>query len=47
MLPCCHKAVQDAGEYYLAAALHKYHALLHPHKDQPHKDQQYRDLSIR
>jgi hypothetical protein len=42
MLPnCCHKAVQDAGEYYHAAALHKYHVLL-----QPHKDQQYRDLSI-
>jgi hypothetical protein len=38
MLPnCCHKAVQDAGEYYPAAALNKYHVLL-----QPHKDQQYR-----
>jgi hypothetical protein len=43
MLPnCCHKAIQDAGEYYPAAALHKYHVLLQPHKDQPHKDQQYR-----
>jgi hypothetical protein len=51
MLPnCCHKAVQDVGEYYPAAALNKYHVLLQqPHKDQPHKDQQYRqyrDLSI-
>jgi hypothetical protein len=49
LLNCCHKAVQDAGEYYPAAALHKYHVLLLPHKDQPHKDQQYRqyrDLSI-
>jgi hypothetical protein len=49
MLPnCCHKAVQDAREYYPAASLHKYHVLLQPHKTsyQPHKDQQYRDLSI-
>jgi hypothetical protein len=46
MLPnCCHKAVQDAGEYYPAAALHKYHVLLQPHKDQQYR--QYRDLSIK
>jgi hypothetical protein len=39
MLPnYCHKAVQDAGEYYPAAALNKYQVLL----QQPHKDQQYR-----
>jgi hypothetical protein len=37
MLPnYCHKAVQDAGEYYPAAALNKYQVLL----QQPHKDQQ-------
>jgi hypothetical protein len=38
MLPnCCHKAVQDAGEYYPAAALHKYHVLLQPTKISPTK----------
>jgi hypothetical protein len=47
MLPnCYHKAVQDAREYYPAAALHTYHVLLQPHKDQPHKDQQYRQRLI-
>jgi hypothetical protein len=55
MLPnCYHKAVQDVGEYYPAAALNKYHVLQQqPHKDQPHQptktnstDIQYINLSI-